>query len=190
MSVVNFKRIGQLGSDVITRFQSNVEQSFKTVNECFASIADSISALQYYSEPAEILEDSSESTYSSSNNGSQILIHAKVPKGDYYVTMGQGYVRQSVNQSCYQRFYINGVSAKLWQNAYTFYSGGASWSGHSYEGGYFLGLSNTTRITLPLDENLVYILLTISGASLIRSPWFRLEKINPERETSITNEWD
>ena len=38
MSVVNFKRIGQL-VDSVSRFQSNVEQAFKTVNECFASIA-------------------------------------------------------------------------------------------------------------------------------------------------------
>lgn len=35
MSVINFKRMGMLGSDVITRFQSNVEQTFRQVNDCF-----------------------------------------------------------------------------------------------------------------------------------------------------------
>jgi hypothetical protein len=34
VSLVNFKRIGQLGSVVLTRFQSNVEQAFKQVNDC------------------------------------------------------------------------------------------------------------------------------------------------------------
>lgn len=33
MSVVNFKRMGDLGSEALTRFQSNVEQAFKIVND-------------------------------------------------------------------------------------------------------------------------------------------------------------
>ncbi len=41
MSVVNFKRIGNLGSDVVTRFQSSVEQAFKTVNDSLVAITSS-----------------------------------------------------------------------------------------------------------------------------------------------------
>lgn len=32
MSVVNFKRMGDLGGEALTRFQSNVEQSFKQIS--------------------------------------------------------------------------------------------------------------------------------------------------------------
>lgn len=41
MSVVNFKRIGNLGSEVVTRFQSSVEQAFKTVNDSLVAITSS-----------------------------------------------------------------------------------------------------------------------------------------------------
>lgn len=41
MSSVNFRRIGELGSEVITRFQSNVSQAFKTVNDNLIAITSS-----------------------------------------------------------------------------------------------------------------------------------------------------
>ena len=48
MSLINFKRMGQLGSVVLNRFQFNVEQTFKQVNDCLADISTRLATSTSY----------------------------------------------------------------------------------------------------------------------------------------------
>jgi len=183
VSVINFKRIGQLVESV-SRFQSNVEQAFKQVNECFASLPAVVENDVYYSLTT--------TTYSASTADIQKINN--VPKGDYYIHIGCYYTRQQINDSCYMYARVNGDTVSYHGGAFpdgtTMIVGPSSWSGHSSEGGYYLGQNNSTKINLPNEFNSVNLQTVISAGSSISRLWFRLEKINKPENLILKGEWN
>lgn len=172
MSVVNFKRIGQL-VDSVSRFQHNVEQAFKQVNECF-------DRKTLYIEKSETV------THSVSATG--ILPLTKLPKGTYKVTIGASWVFMSAESATAEgNVYATLNGSELFDTSGEQFRAGTNAHSSIRTEAYDFGPEVSRIVEFTKELNSFSLNVEIGVSSLLRAPRYTIEKI--ENFELITNEW-
>lgn len=168
--MINFKRIGQEG-EAVSRFQSNVEQAFKQVN-------DSIKR-------DSILVQGNSTAYSTGGFVNGILPLTRVPRGNYLVTVGAFYSYHPNDDAGYMAPKLNGEGIPFGSDQWRIGSGDDA--GGSFDS-YIFGPSSTRLVTFPKEFNSFDLTIFIETGGIIRHPEYILHRL--ENYTIISKEWN